>query len=544
MSGVASDPLSLAQAAAERAQRRADTPRDRQVARNVARTLERVGVALAAGNVSRARDLLVDASVLATRVPETPALLRNIEDALAALSPAARPGTIPTGWRPTGVLAGPGDLGPWAKVLGGSISPCSVVDFGGRRLLYVVGASGLRKDDGGPAWRALGALELAADGRIARNHGVVIEHTPSKGQPGDEEEGIFSAVTGIDGDELRLYAGEVYLTSPGNVDVRTTVYTSRDGLRFRRVDTISERRGSEIGPVAVWAHGGRDYVLEFHKQVPGWVDWQLGVNSDPVQPRVTAVGASGPFQLDGGRLALLVVEWGSSRDEPVPILAWYSFDPADPIRWRREDAPPLPIAHEVAIAPDMSRAWALDSWQTGPARIVTLERTDSGNPIEIAAPHALRSDPRAWPVDGTIAAVEWGSDLVVRWRGVDQWRRYESEGRWLYGHLCAVVRDASGRWVVTGFEHLANAPGAAADVVDTRFEHLADPRTLGEQMQLPGKRFERGEEFYLFAAAPCRIGGGVRYPQDAGLLPVRTRFAKVRFGVDGVDDAEPPQWWA
>lgn len=243
-------------------------------------------------------------------------------------------------------------------------------------------------------------------------------------------------------------------------------------------------------------------------------------------------------------MAILVVGHDPSPELPVPSLAWYSFDPEAPTRWRIEQAPPLPIAHEAAVDPSLSLAWVLDSWRDASARIVTLERTDSGSPIETAAPHLLRSDPRAWPVDGAIADARWaGSDLVVEWRGVNQWRRYESEGRWLYGHLCAIVRH-EGRWLITGFEHLANAPGAPADVVDTRFEHLGDARTLGEQMQLPGKVFGAGEELYLFAAAPCRIGGGARYPQDVGLVPVRTRIARVRFGVDGVEDAEPEGWWA
>lgn len=441
-------------------------------------------------------------------------------------------------YAPSRTFLRPGELGELAAKLGGSISPCASCTFRGLELLFIVVASGARNEDGGPAWRRLAAL-VVEDGRIV-DFRIVVEHFPNKGKLQDDEEGAFSAAPVVNGDRLELFVGEIVWRSPGSVDVRTALYRSDNGVDFRRVATITELPAVEVGPLAAYLQGNALHVFEFFKQRSGWQTWQLGFNGRQVDPLILTSGASGPFELADGRLGLNVVRYnGTAGPEGrllVPHSEWWTFDRDRPWDFRFESAGML----TRAIAPDGSVAYALDS-QHLDAELLELRPVEDPGFLELARPYRLVSDPRLWKPTAAITELRWrGGNLELDWDGVREWGFHTNnpERRAIYGNI-VFGYYVDGEPVITSVEYLANRRGAPNDDVDTVFEHLG---TEGNELAL-GKILQRGEEFFICAAAPCRPEGTAGYPRDVGLLPQRTRWIRARYLEDGFEDAEPASWW-
>jgi len=145
------------------------------------------------------------------------------------------------------------------------------------------------------------------------------------------------------------------------------------------------------------------------------------------------------------------------------------------------------------------------------------------------------TDPRGWPMQGSIVDVEWTQHgLCMRYTGTNAWQsKKQQSGRFIYGNFVAVVM-IQGEPVMGTFEWAADGPdgtlqeckGQAGDTVDAvnfvpRFEESGQP----------SKVMQPGEELLLAVAAPCRYH---TTPAKHGLTPVRTSWAIVKWGQNGV----------
>lgn len=143
-------------------------------------------------------------------------------------------------WTDHGKVVAHGNQGAWDWRLGGGISPASMIRFNNKYIVYYIGASGNRNDNG-PAFRALGAawcdvtLDCTqADNWTKYNGNPILTHeVPS----GCEEAGVFAATAAVkDGTVYLYYAAMTGFSpsGPGCTEVTEDIHlaTSTDGLNF------------------------------------------------------------------------------------------------------------------------------------------------------------------------------------------------------------------------------------------------------------------------------------------------------------------------
>lgn len=429
------------------------------------------------------------------------------------------------GWYPYRVLAGPD------PDLGGSLSPGQ--PFDGR--LPIVRADG-RRGDGGPAWRRAAELSLP-DGR---DLGIRLSRFPND----DPEEGVFGIATVIAAPEPWALLAEIQGRG-GSVNVQSALYRT-DTDPYTRVRLFRAVEGAEISPLAAYWHNGQihDFATNQDRKRDdegSWRAWEVTADGRRTKPRICARGMSGPFPLPGGRMSVLVMH--DAPDLRMPELSWWSFDPDTPWILRLEDWQTPPFGVQVRLGAMDGLAYVRDERPDNRARIVVFKPTDDPHPLDLAVPYNLHTDPSSWPATARITSLRFeGGNLRFETEGISGvWPYYESpdQDRAYYGHAVIVVRH-EGRWIKVGFEHLGNRPGSPYSVPDDTFEHLGavPSNPLG-----PGHRIQAGEEFYLCFAAHCRVGGGPRWPHEAGTDSQRTRWVRGVWGRNGIQDAEPDYWW-
>jgi hypothetical protein len=182
-------------------------------------------------------------------------------------------------WKDQGVVIGPGT--GWDKRLSGMLSPCSVINKGGKYYLYYIGADGNRSTDGGPRRRALG-VAISTDGVKFEKHSgnPIIEYLPHR----NEEEGVFSATALVSENNVFLYYGGMIARDQKSEAVASDIRlaTSGDGLDFSDKGVVISHKDS-----SVWGYGDELFPVGSYKSDDSWnvyyiakgkgVKWGLGV---------------------------------------------------------------------------------------------------------------------------------------------------------------------------------------------------------------------------------------------------------------------------
>jgi hypothetical protein len=203
--------------------------------------------------------------------------------ALLALAPAVPAANVAvpgeSDWVDHGIVLRPGGVGdcsesspPWDCRLGGGMSPASMLRFGNQYFLYYVGSRGNR-GDGGPAFRSLGVATCSVSANCKQEANwtkhagnPILEYFPND----NDEEGIFSATTWVEGGTIHLFYGTDEWKSGNEVTADIWHATSSDGFSFTGKQKILDAEncslpgcggsGNEIWPLAVIRHAGVWYL--------------------------------------------------------------------------------------------------------------------------------------------------------------------------------------------------------------------------------------------------------------------------------------------
>ena len=204
-------------------------------------------------------------------------------------------------WTDQGTVLKPGT---WDARLVGGFSPCTMIKKKGTYFLYYIGARGGRRNDNGPAWRALG-VATSTDGKVFTKYSgnPIITHWEPSGHVNAEEAGVWTAAAMMDRGQILMYAGVMTAISATGVNDDGKLYASTDGFTFKEVAKVLDHAdrsiwgfGDEFDPFGVFKHpSDGTWHMYYSAATAGW---GLGHISGPHRDKFTP-STSGPVLTDG-----------------------------------------------------------------------------------------------------------------------------------------------------------------------------------------------------------------------------------------------------